>query len=75
MKARHARKGAPWLLVLFILPFVALLWPPFYNVTEPRLIGVPFFYWFQLAWIIVTALLTLVVYLARPREEQNGRTS
>ena len=63
--------GARWLLVLLLIPFVVLLWPPFYNFTEPQLIGIPFFYWFQLAWIIVTAILTLVVYLADPKDSQN----
>lgn len=65
MEARRPRKGAGWLLLLFIIPFIALLWPPFYNLAQPELIGIPFFYWFQLAWIIVTALLTLIAYLGR----------
>jgi hypothetical protein len=72
MRTARSRKGASWLLLLFALPFIALLWPPFYNFTEPSLIGIPFFYWFQLAWILVTALLTLVVYLAGPRETRQG---
>jgi hypothetical protein len=41
---------------------VAVLWPPFYNKTEPQLIGVPFFYWYQLAWVIIAAVATAVVY-------------
>jgi hypothetical protein len=40
-----------------------LLWPPFYNFDQPELIGIPFFYWFQLLMVIVTAILTLIVYL------------
>jgi polyferredoxin len=75
MKARRTRKGAGWLLALFIIPFVVMLWPPFYNFTDPPFIGIPFFYWFQLAWIFVTAILTGVVYLAGPKESQNGRAS
>ena len=75
MKARRTRRGAGWLLVLFVIPFIVLLWPPFYNFTDPQLMGIPFFYWFQLAWIIVTAILTGVVYLAGPKESQSGRAS
>ncbi len=67
MNARTPRKGANWLLLLFVIPLI-LLWPPLYNLTQPQFIGIPFFYWFQLAWILVTAALTLVVYLAGPRE-------
>ncbi len=65
MADRSPRKGAGWLLLLFLIPFVALLYPPFYNLTKPEIIGVPFFYWFQLASIIGTAVITLVAYLAR----------
>jgi hypothetical protein len=49
-----------WLLLL--LPFVGLLWLPFYNATEPRLLGFPFFYWYQFAWVPVTSLLIYIVY-------------
>ena len=48
--------------VLLLLPFVGLLWVPFYNFMEPALFGFPFFYWYQLAWVPVTALLTFTVY-------------
>jgi hypothetical protein len=26
--------------------------------------GIPFFYWFQLFWVIVSAVLTAIVYFA-----------
>ncbi len=64
MHARSPRKGARWLLLLFIIP-LALLWPPLYNLVEPQIIGIPFFYWFQLASILVTVGLTVVAYLGR----------
>jgi len=54
-----------WLLLLLLLPFIVLLWPPFYNFKEPEFIGMPFFYWFQLLWIIITAIITAIVYVAR----------
>ncbi len=63
MDARATRKGAGWFLLLFLIP-LALLFPTFYNVTDPQLIGIPFFYWFQLAAILVTVVLTVVAYLA-----------
>ncbi len=58
------RRGRSWLLLLLILPFLVLLWPPFYNFREPSFIGVPFFYWFQLLWVVITAIITAVVYFA-----------
>jgi len=50
--------------LLLILPFIVLLWPPFYNFRTPDFIGIPFFYWFQLLWIIITAIITAIVYFA-----------
>jgi len=48
-----------WLL---ILPFIGLMIVPLYNVQEPYLFGFPFFYWYQLAWVPVTSLLTWIVF-------------
>ena len=60
---RPARSRASWALLLLIVPFIAMLWPPFYNFDAPEFIGLPFFYWFQLLWIIITAILTAGLYL------------
>jgi hypothetical protein len=49
-----------WLLLL--LPFVGLLWVPFYNFAEPSLFGFPFFYWYQLLWVIISAAIAGIVY-------------
>jgi Protein of unknown function (DUF3311) len=35
-----------WPRALFVLPVAAVLWVQLYNRIEPRLFGVPFFYWF-----------------------------
>jgi len=52
----------PWLWVLLLIPYVALLWLPFYNHRMPALFGFPFFYWYQLLWVPITSLLLYVVY-------------
>nr|HET6901526.1 DUF3311 domain-containing protein [Ktedonobacteraceae bacterium] len=62
MVSRPQRRRASWALILLIVPFIVLLWPPFYNYTQPEFIGIPFYYWFQLLWIIITAILTAVLY-------------
>jgi hypothetical protein len=54
--------GWSWWYLLFVIQFVAVLWPPFYNKIEPAWIGLPFFYWYQLAWVVVGAILTAIVY-------------
>ena len=42
--------------LLLWVPCVVALWVPLYNMTEPTLFGIPFFYWFQLALIPISAL-------------------
>jgi hypothetical protein len=47
-----------WLLAV---PAVVPLLTPLYDRTEPRLAGIPFFYWCQLAFIgLVVGVVTLV---------------
>ncbi len=52
-----------WIRILLIIPFVAMLWVPFYNRTEPTLWSFPFFYWYQLVWILISAVVIGLVYL------------
>ena len=52
--------------LLLLLPCIGLLWVPFYDRPGPPLLGFPFFYWYQLAWVPVTSgLLWLVWRLER----------
>jgi len=53
-----------WWYLLFVIQLVAVIWPPFYNKIEPDFIGLPFFYWYQLACIVFGAVLTAIVYFA-----------
>ncbi len=48
--------------LLLLLPFVGLLWVPFFNMTEPSLFGFPFFYWYMFVWVPVSSLITWVVW-------------
>jgi Protein of unknown function (DUF3311) len=58
------RSGWSWWYLLLLVQFVLLLWVPSYNKIEPSWIGVPFFYWYQLAWVFISAILTAIVYFA-----------
>jgi Protein of unknown function (DUF3311) len=55
------RSSRGW-YVLLVLPFLGLLYPPLYSHHDPTLFGFPFFYWYQLAWVPVAAVLTIIVY-------------
>jgi hypothetical protein len=49
-----------WLLAP---PFPALLLPALYSHADPTLFGFPFFYWYQFAWVVLTAALTGIVFV------------
>ena len=63
------RKFHPVYLLL-ILPFLADLWVPTFNRLEPQLFGIPFFYWWQTAWIAGASLVILPVYLFEQRRRK-----
>jgi len=63
-RSPESRRGWSWWYLLLVVQLVAVLWPPFYNRAEPYWVGMPFFYWYQLLWIILGAILTASVYLA-----------
>jgi hypothetical protein len=48
--------------LLFGIVAFGALWVPLYNRVEPALFGVPFFYWFQMAWILAGAAATGLAY-------------
>lgn len=56
--------GWSWWYLLFVIQFAAVLWPPLYNRAEPQLIGVPFFYWYQLLVVLIAAVFNAIVYFA-----------
>jgi len=57
--SRKRRTRWNWLLVL---PAAGLLFPGVYARETPALFGFPFFYWYQFAWVFLTAAITGVVY-------------
>ena len=53
-----------WWYALLVLPFIGTLIPAIYNRFGPSFIGLPFFYWYQLAWVIATSILLGIVVIA-----------
>jgi hypothetical protein len=54
-------------------PFVGLLWVPWYARDEPRLVGMPFFYWYLFAWVPASAVLMFAAYLLLRRAPGGSR--
>lgn len=61
------RRAWYWLL---LIPFIATLWPPFYAHADPPLFGFPFFYWYQLLWVVLAAVVVwIVLVLTKGRDD------
>ncbi len=58
------QSGWSWWYLLFVIQFIVSLWVGTYNRADPTWIGIPFFYWYQMLWIILGGVLTAIVYFA-----------
>ncbi|WP_073814368.1 DUF3311 domain-containing protein [Kitasatospora sp. CB01950] len=58
-----------------LVPIVVVLWVPSYAKAEPSLGGMPFFYWYQLMWVPVSAVFTTSAYLLLRRDEAARRAA
>ena len=65
----HARVNVRWWNILLLVPLAGVLIPWIYNKNEPRLFGLPFFYWYQMLWIVISVMCTLIVYRATRGEK------
>ena len=56
-----ARRAA---LVAFLVavPFAAYAVVPLYSHEKPHLFGFPFFYWYQIAWVLATPVFLWSAY-------------
>lgn len=54
--------------ILFLVVFIITLWVPLFNRSEPSLFGFPFFYWYQIAAIIVSSFLIWIVYIVEDKK-------
>ena len=67
---RHGSGGWSWWYLLLLIPLIATLWMPFYARWNPTVAGFPFFYWYQFLWVILSVIITAIVYwIVVAREE------
>jgi Protein of unknown function (DUF3311) len=57
------------LLVAIVLPLLV----PTYARRDPELWGFPFFYWYQLAWVFIAAILVGSAFVLVRRDERAHR--
>jgi len=57
-KNNSNRKVVPIIAgILTFIPFLFLIMVPTYVKTQPELGGLPFFYWYQMLWLFLAAIL------------------
>ncbi len=67
-KPRESGRHWNWLL---IVPFFGTFFPWIYNTRDPEFIGIPFFYWYQMAWVPISVVIT--IYDSRATTERKPR--
>lgn len=66
MPSEPRPRASLWRLLL-ILPVVAVLAVPIFNRIAPTLWGFPFFYWYQMLWVILCSAAAGIVFLIEDR--------
>ncbi len=63
------RRTGAWILVavLVLIAVLGTLIVPIYARSTPMLGSFPFFYWYQLLWVPVVAILMVICYLITTR--------
>jgi hypothetical protein len=64
-----------WIVIAILLAaaVIGTLWVPFYNRLTPTFRGFPFFYWYQLMWVPIVAILAAAAFLlSRLVQRGNG---
>ncbi|PWI15855.1 hypothetical protein DI272_18020 [Streptomyces sp. Act143] len=59
--------------LLLAAPWVAILWVGSYAKVDPTFIGIPFFYWYQILWVVIASALTGTAYLLWQRDQRARR--
>ena len=59
-------------LALLAVPILAILIVPIYARSGPEVAGWPFFYWYQVVWVPVSAVFTGAAYALVRRARANG---
>lgn len=59
--------------ILLAISILAPLLVPLYSIDKPRFAGMPFFYWYQMLWVPITAGIIGVTYWIVAKEDRRRR--
>ncbi|MCX5385562.1 DUF3311 domain-containing protein [Streptomyces sp. NBC_00083] len=57
-----------------VAPFVAMMWVSSYAKADPKLGGIPFFYWYQMLWVLISTALTMLAYKLWQHDQRSRAT-
>jgi hypothetical protein len=73
MQSQSPPTRASFWRLLLLVPVCAVLWVPSFDSVGPALGPIPFFYWYQLLWVLLCSAVTGIVFaceaLVRPGED------
>lgn len=74
---RGPARPAPYIVagILLAAAIVLPLAPQLYSFDQPRLGGMPFFYWYQLLWVPISAALSGIAYWLVSSEDRRRRAA
>jgi hypothetical protein len=72
---RGAARPAPYIIsgILLVTGIVLPLLIPIYARLAPTLFGMPFFYWYQMLWVLIDSVLLWICYILVTREDRRRR--
>jgi uncharacterized BrkB/YihY/UPF0761 family membrane protein len=72
---RGPARVAPYAVVgvLLVVAIVAPLIVSIYARSEPSIGGFPFFYWYQLLWVLIDSVLLAIAYRVLRKEDRRRR--
>lgn len=59
--------------ILLAIAILVPLFVPLYSIDKPRFAGMPFFYWYQMLWVPITAGMIGIAYWLVSKEDRRRR--
>ncbi|WAH95619.1 DUF3311 domain-containing protein [Arthrobacter sp. MMS18-M83] len=59
--------------ILLTISILVPLFVPLYSIDKPRFAGMPFFYWYQMLWVPITAGMIGIAYRIVAKEDRRRR--
>ncbi|MGH3765945.1 MAG: DUF3311 domain-containing protein [Pseudonocardiaceae bacterium] len=72
LRGRRGKWRRAVIACLLVVPCAAVLWVPSYAAGTPRFGGLPLFYWYMVAWLLITPAFMVIAYILLRRQPSGG---